>query len=221
MGFNIDLENVLFGIKDDKVTVYVLNDKKTAVRTIDELENNQGGRKVLCTEPHEVRNEMSRLDRQFDNRIDRIKELPIRRKLKNLKIAEVEEQRKQAIKDFMKPYNELYKGEVEFVEGIRHCSFRYVDGDFVDVVDDRLDVVRCEAEYHFKDNLDEKLASASKNNHNGFLYYAETDFFPYHIESFEELKKIEKDIQVAYDKELKRQKEDIQKKQATEKLLDF
>ena len=218
MEFDIDLEKVLFGIKDDKVTVYVLNEKNTAVRTIDELENNQGGRKVFCTKPHIVCNKRKAVDCQFEIEIEKIKKMPIRRKLRNEKIRDIKEKRKQAVIDYMKPYNELYKTEVKIDDRTGRIMLRDSNGE---IIDDKLDVIKCNADYHFMDNLDEKLASAYTNSESGFLYRSKISSFPYHIQNFDELRKIEKDIQVAYDNDLKIQKEDIQKKQATEKLLDF
>ena len=105
--FNINGGSIYFSLnKDNKVTLYILNNNGTMVRTIDEFVAKKGGREVIDTNPKDVLRKKQAIMLKYDNLIKEVKGPKFlgsyRRQVEVLKAQKAEE-----VENYMSIYKKL------------------------------------------------------------------------------------------------------------------
>ncbi len=105
--FNIYGGKIYFALdKDNKVTLYILNNNETMVRTIDEFIAKQGGREVIDTNPKDVLRGKEAIIHKYNDLIKNVKGPKFlgsyRRQVEALKAQKAEE-----VEKYMSKYKEL------------------------------------------------------------------------------------------------------------------
>ena len=219
MEIYLESDNVVFGITDNQLKLYVLNKDKTKVRTLEELEKNEGGKEVLNVRPSFVNDLIHGIWRDNTNKELIIKDMHINRKLKLKKIEELKNATKNYIdKVVLKKYKEIYKVDKIYMDAFSQYLFDENNQIIDDCLNYKNSFENFKTGYRLMEDTSVKFAAISDNK--GGVFENLFKFKPY-FKSFEDLKETEKEMQNIFNKRTKEKLNKLEAKEKTDELLSF
>ncbi len=203
--FDIPVSNIYYGVdKNNNITLYIMNNKRTVVRTIDEFIARQGGIEVIDVSARTVKKGEEEIISKYDNLIKNVKGPKFlgsyRRQVEELKAKQEKE-----INEYMTKYKELlHSPNLKVKRGFSSVYFENMEynnsfrtPDYIAEGKERINLI--EARYHL--------------NEDGYTYGVVADV--------NEFKKLEADLQEKVKKEIQTRRDVEEMKQNTEEYLNY